>query len=340
MRRLIVKAPLNLSIENIDNLRCHDDEVIVEIKYCGICGSDVAIYQGKNRDTHYFGHEFSGIIKDRSNTVKNLQIGDRVTTGLIKTCGFCRYCRNQQFNYCKSLNDVLYPGGFADECLVLHTSQYNFLTKFPPQIDFLSASLHEPISCVLRILDKANITYGNTIAILGLGAIGVISGLLIKKLYNINSIYGLDINSNRLEIAKNLGFNYVINPEITNCSKFIEEQTNGIGVDIIIDATGNAESMLEAIKIARIGGTIVLAGVPHNFISFCPGSVFRKELIIKGAKGPFPYLTSQGISKALLIIQDNVLPIERILTTYSFKDFDKAFIDTTAGKVLKAVIKF
>jgi L-iditol 2-dehydrogenase len=340
IKRIVVKNPSILSIENLNNLQPHEEQVVVKVKYCGVCGSDIAVYKNKQNNVSYFGHEFSGIVISKGNKVKDLQIGDRVTTGVIKTCGYCNYCRNKQFNYCKNLNNILYPGGLAEECLVFHTSRYKFLTKFPPQIDFLNASLHEPISCVLRILDKANITYGNTVVILGLGSIGVISGLLIKKLYNVNCIYGIDVNSKRLEVAKNLGFNYVINPKITDCPKFIEEQTNGIGADVIIDATGNAESILEAIKIARVGGTIVLAGVPYNFVSFYPGSVFRKELIIKGAKGSFPYLTSQGISKALLIIQDNVLPIEKIVTTYSFKNFDKAFLDMIVGKVLKPVIKF
>ena len=107
--------------------------VRVDVSACGVCGSDLALYNGR-RDLsgeHYFGHEFSGVITQAGGGANGLRPGMRVASELVKGCGRCWYCRNGLQNYCRSLNEALLPGGFAEETLVLNTEAYSFLSPIP-----------------------------------------------------------------------------------------------------------------------------------------------------------------------------------------------------------------
>lgn len=142
MRSIKLLAPGQLEIkETGDRPEITDSTVRVAVEACGICGSDLALYNGR-RDLsgeHYFGHEFSGTIIEVGNSANGLAKGMRVASELVKGCGRCWFCRNGLQNYCKSLNDVLLPGGFTEETLVTNTDAYSFLSPIPDELDDITA---------------------------------------------------------------------------------------------------------------------------------------------------------------------------------------------------------
>ncbi len=340
MKKIILEKPYSLSIKDTSSLEPEENRVIVKVAACGVCGSDLATYQGRREAVNFFGHEFSGTIKEIGRKVSGFSLGDRVTTGLIRTCGYCENCRIKKPNFCKDLQEVLYPGGFSEECSVLHTPQYQYLIKIPSSLDFIPAALHEPISCALRIAKQSKGNYFSTVVIFGLGTMGILSGLLLKKIFCVKRLVGIDINLTRLRIAENFDFfDKLIDPYKYDPLTEIEKYTNGIKADVAIDTTGAAEGFKQAIESVRRGGRVVLGGVPYDSIQFCPLPIFTKEISIVAAKGPYPYIHPSGITEELMIIQDKIIPWEKIVTVYPFQKIDLAFSDMLNGRALKAVIQ-
>jgi len=340
MKKVILERPNLLSIKDASGLIIEENKVIVKVAACGVCGSDLAIYRGERDIVGYFGHEFSGTIKEKDPKIPDLNVGNRVTTGVIRTCGYCKSCKIQKPNFCKDLEEALSPGGFSEQCSVLHTPQYQYLIKIPSNLDFVPAVLHEPISCALRIAKQSKATYFSTVVIFGLGTIGILSGLLLKKIFCVKRLIGVDINSARLKIAENIGFfDRFVNSYKQDFLIEIEKYTNSMKVDVAIDTSGAAKTFEQAIESVRLGGRVVLGGVPCDSIQFRPLSIFRKEISIVAAKGPYPYVYSNGISEELKIIQDEIIPWEKIISVYPFEKIDCAFSDVLSGKTLKAVVQ-
>ena len=135
LRKVKLIAPGQLELTKEDGtLSVTDNTVIVDVKACGICGSDLALYNGTRdlSNEHYFGHEFSGIVVDAGKGANGLKAGMRVASELVKGCGRCWFCKNDLQNYCKSLNDALLPGGFSENTLVTNTEAYSFLSPINP----------------------------------------------------------------------------------------------------------------------------------------------------------------------------------------------------------------
>ena len=170
MRTIRLLAPSRLEMRETDERPAITDSTVrVDIKACGICGSDLALYNGR-RDLsgeHYFGHEFSGVITEVGNGANGLKKGMRVASELVKGCGRCWFCRNGMQNYCKSLNDALLPGGFTEQTLVTNTDAYSFLSPIPDELDDITASILEPANCAYHVAMKANIQPGDSVLVIG-----------------------------------------------------------------------------------------------------------------------------------------------------------------------------
>ena len=180
--------------------------VNVQVKACGICGSDLALMNGtrdRSRE-RYFGHEFSGIVVETAPDCNDFQPGDRVASELSRTCGRCWNCRNGMPNYCRSMNDALLPGGFTEETLVRSTEDYRFLSPIPETLDDITASLLEPTNCAYHIAMQAAIRPGDNVVVFGLGAMGMITAIILKKL-GAGAIISVDQNPDRQESARCTG---------------------------------------------------------------------------------------------------------------------------------------
>ena len=344
MRRIALvdygKLELQNGIAEIKELQ--QGTVKIAVKACSICGSDIALYRGQRslKDERYFGHEFSGIVTDAGTQANGIKVGMRVASELSRTCGQCWNCLNGLKNYCKSMNNALLPGGFSEETLVLNTPEYSFLSQIPDSLDFETAALLEPTNCAFRIAYQANITPGGSVVIFGLGAMGIISALILKSL-GARKVVGVDRSLQRLQKLRSFSLIDVVNGNDTNWLEQVQEMTSSKGADIVIEATGATSVLGDVFKTVRPGGRIVVASVYHapaGDLTLLP--IMRKELTIVGAKGPYPHITSEGKSIPVQIMVKLQKELQKLVTVYDYKDALQAFEDAMSGTAIKAVIRF
>lgn len=316
--------------------------VRVQVKACGICGSDLALMNGtrdRSRE-RYFGHEFSGIVVETAPDCNDFQPGDRVASELSRTCGRCWNCRNGMPNYCRSMNDALLPGGFTEETLVRSTEDYSFLSPIPETLDDITASLLEPTNCAYHIAMQAAIRPGDNVVVFGLGAMGMITAIILKKL-GAGAIISVDQNPDRQESARCTGICDAVVGNDEEGRNVIRTICGEKGPDVVVEATGAHQVLVDALQIVRPGGRIVAAGVYHGTIQgFDPLPIFRKELTIVGAKGPTLNLRTDGSSATVFMMEQIQDDLKKIIHVYKYKDALKAFEDARSGKAIKAVITF
>lgn len=343
MRSVRLLAPGRLELQEVtDRMSVTDSTVMVDVKACGICGSDMALYNGK-RDLsveHYFGHEFSGVIIDTGNSANGLKTGMRVASELVKGCGRCWYCRNGLENYCKSMNDALLPGGFTEKTLVTNTEAYSFLSPIPDELDDITASILEPTNCAFHVAMKAEVKPGDSVLVIGLGAIGFIAALILKSL-GAGKVIGADRSPLRIEKVRQTGLLDVVDTSNPNWLSQVKEMTAKEGVDIVIEATGAPAVLKDTLNAARTGGRIVVPSVYSGAIEgFEPLPIMRKELTIVGSKGPAPQLKPDGTSAVVDKVVQLKNELQKLITVYDYKDALQAFDDARSGAAIKAVVKF
>ena len=343
MKKIALLPGPRLELQNPENeIALQDGWVKVHVSACGICGSDLALLSG-NRDVTkelYFGHEFSGVVTEVSNGSVGLTPGMRVASEVSRTCGHCWNCRNGLPEYCRSLNEAITPGGFTEYTLARSIPDYGFLSPIPDSIDDITAALMEPTNCAYQIAMKANLKPGDNVVVYGLGAMGIIAAIILKRL-GAGSIVCVGRRPARQEKARQTGiFDAVVGNDEAGMEK-IREICGEHGADIAIEATGTPAVLSQAMAVARYGGRVVAASVYHGTIpEFDPLPIFRKELTLVGAKGPGPFLRSDGSSAVVHMMSLIQKDLQKIIRVYDFQDALQAFEDAKSGEAIKAVIKF
>ena len=342
MRKLSLIDYGQLKLENIDPIReLLDGTVKVDVNACGICGSDIALFRGQRdlKNERYFGHEFSGVVVDAGNVSNGLKSGMRVASELSRTCGRCWYCLNGLQNYCKSMNEALIPGGFAEETLVLHTAEYSFLSPIPNTLDDITATLLEPTNCAYHSVYRAGIRQGDTVAVFGLGTMGLIAARIAKSM-GASVVIGIGRNENKLKKIRELDFVETVNCTESNWIDQVQELGGSKGVDIVIEATGSAAIFQEAMRVVRPAGKIVVVSVYHGSSDIELWPIMRKEITIIGAKGPYPHRKTDGSSAAVEVLTNLQGDLKKLITVYDYKDSIQAFDDMMSGRCFKTVITF
>lgn len=314
----------------------------VDVSACSICGSDIALFKGNRSlaNERYFGHEFSGAVVDAGDGANGLVQGMRVASELSRTCGQCWNCLNGLPNYCKSMNDALIPGGFAEETLVLNRPDYSFISPLPPEIDDVTAALLEPTNCAYRIARQANITLGDHVVIFGLGTMGLIAARILKSM-GAGTVIGVDKSKVRLEKIRQLNLLNVVDSNVPDWLEQVKEMVGDKGADVVVEATGVVSVLKDAFEIVRPGGKIVVASVYHELAGNLELSpIMRKELMMIGAKGPYPHRKTDGSSASLETLVNLQDDLKKLITVYEYKDVLSAFEDMMSGAAIKAVVKF
>ncbi len=284
MKALTVVAPNKIELIEQPEPTLSRLSVVIAVAGCGVCGSDLPIYRGAQRveDAGYFGHEFSGTIVSVSEGVNDLHVGERVASGLVRTCGQCEACLSGHPNICPDMKTALSPGGFAEFTRVAENPDFGFLTKSPDHVTWERALLHEPLSCAIRIVEQAEVKLGNRVVVLGLGALGGLSALLAQN-SGASVVVGVDIQPGRLALARQVGIHAIDRTD----SAWKRNLDNALGfefADIVFETTGSLSGFADALALARLGGRVVVGSVYHQLANeFDLRPVMRKELHVVGA---------------------------------------------------------
>lgn len=338
MKAIVIEKPGEISIVNREIPDISENQVLVRVKAAGICGSDVHIYHGKNAFATYprvVGHEFVGEIVKLGNMVKKFKEKDRVAVDPVVSCGMCYSCRIGRHNVCKNLKvmGVHIDGGFQEYVAV----DANQLYKLPENIPWKIAATVEPFSIGAQVSHRGRLSEEDTVLICGAGPIGLII-LQVAKMKGAK-VAVLDIVESRLKKAKELGADLIVNGTKQNISEAIKEFTNGEGVNLIYEATGNKNILQTCIRdLPSQAGRVVVLGFTTEEFSLRQVDIMSRELEIIGTR-----LNNHRFTEVIdWFHSGKVQPSEIITHTFSFEDAEKAFKlnDENPEKVLKMILLF
>ena len=313
----------------------NDDEILVAMHSCGICGSDLEkVYGNYGMKSLRVGHEPAGHVIKIGKNIKNFQIGDRVFVHHHVSCYTCRYCLQGNYTMCSNYqNSNIEPCGLSEQFIVPKWNiERGGVLKLPDSVSYDEAALIEPFACCIRGLNKISIKHGDNIAILGAGPTGVMH-MLLAKMWGANNIVVSDINDFRLKFVEKYGIT-TVNLNRENLDIAIKETTDGIGADVTILATGNIKAFESSLKITRRGGKILLFGVPSvgSIFNLDLNSIYSNEQLIVPSYGASEIETNQALS----LMSDKSLDLLPLVThRFQITESDDAF--KCAHKALDAM---
>ena len=264
MRAQVVVAPNQLELKEIPIPEISDDEVLVKIRYCGICGSDWSIFTGKyvpDRLPLVTGHEMCGVVAEVGENAKNISVGDRVAIDITLPCGTCYFCRRGDGLLCETFEQIgihtkELPGGFAEYV----KAPWKNIYKVPDEVDDLKASFIEPLTTTIQASRRMDAKIGSSLVVIGAG-LGILHGML-GKLRGLAPIISVDGSPERLRMAKKLCADYIVDiNETPDVVSEIRRLTGGVGADYVIEAVGTPATYEQAFHMLRRGGKLESFGI-------------------------------------------------------------------------------
>ncbi len=289
MKALLLTAPSKLDYVDFPAPTPADDEVVVRVHACGICGSDIHGWDGstgRRRPPLIMGHEASGEIVATGPRVTGWSAGDRVTFDSTISCGACRFCAAGQVNLCENRRVVgVAPveyrqhGAFAEQLAI----PARILYKLPDSLPYDQAAMVEPVSIAVHAVQRTKIAPGSTAVVIGSGMIGL---LVIQTLRwaGAKNIVAVDLADNRLELARRLGATHTINSGREDAAAVVNTLTGGLGADTAFEVVGFTPTLNLALATLKRGGTCVLVGnLSPKTQDFPLQAVVTKEITITGS---------------------------------------------------------
>lgn len=241
----------------------YEGELLIEMRACGVDGTDLEKAFGKPATPPMLGHEVVGeVVESKS---PEFEVGDRVFVHHHVFCGKCYYCLNGSYTMCPLfLKTTIDPCGFSEFFRVPRINvERGAVLKLPPDLDWDEATFIEPSSCVLKALKKADFKQGDAVSLIGAGPTGSLFIKLLKH-FGARLILVSDLSEFRLEVAKRIGADITIDPAKYDVVKACREATDGMGVDIGILGTPTVKPLQSLLESVRRGGKICIFGVPEK----------------------------------------------------------------------------
>jgi L-iditol 2-dehydrogenase len=337
MKAAILKRPFEVGVEEVPTPVPNSDELLIQVKASAICGSDMKAYEGKHpliQPPIILGHEFSGVIVDKGSRVNGFRVGERVVVEPSFVCGQCFFCQRMEYSLCENLKQLGHqlPGSFAEYTV----AKAKFTYLLPNGTPFEKAALTQPLAISLHAIYRAGVRKGQTVAILGMGAIGLL--LLQVALRKGARVFVSDLVDFKLEKAKALGAHGAWNGSSPEMINEMKAQSGGLGPDIVIEAAGSSTTIRQAFSVVRRGGTVLLLGLTgHKKEEIHLEKVTLDELSVVGsmryAMGDFP-------SAIEMIHQETINLDTLILRRFALSEFPEALEETVHSpeRVLRSVM--
>ncbi len=262
-------------------------EILLRIKYVGFCGSDLNTYLGRNpmvKMPVIPGHEVGAVIEEIGEGVPaGFEKGMNVTVNPYTNCGKCASCRNGRVNACEH-NETLgvQRNGSMQEFLVLPWTKVIPATGLSDK----ECALIEPMSVGFHAVSRAQVTDIDTVAVIGCGMIGL--GAIVRASLRGARVIAMDIDDEKLELAKRLGASMVINSKTENVVERVRELTDGYMADVVIEAVGSPVTYVTAIDIVAFTGRVACIGYAKSEVAFQTKYFVQKELDIRGSRNAMP----------------------------------------------------
>lgn len=286
MKSAVFYGKHNIKIEEKELPIVGSEDVLVEVKACGVCGTDVHIYEGDKGAAEVtpptiLGHEFAGVVAEVGKNVTKYKKGDRVCVDPNCYCGNCDYCRSGIAHYCTDMigYGTTMNGGFAEYCSVNQKQIY----PIGDNTTFEKGAMAEPVACCLHGIDMCNIHPGSNVVIIGGGMIGLLM-MQLSKLSGATKVALLEPVEKKRETAIKLGADFCIDPIKEDVKAKLKE--NGMAwVNVVIECVGRPSTIEQAIDIAGNKAVVMMFGLtkPDETISVKPFEIFQKEIELKAS---------------------------------------------------------
>ena len=288
MKALLYTEPYTLQYTDVPDPSFGDDDVLIRVQACGVCGSDVQGYTGKTGrrlPPLIMGHEAAGVVAEVGQNVTDLAAGDRVCFDSTVYCNRCPACTQGLLNRCvkRQVLGVSVPefkrhGALAEFVAVPHW----IVAKLPDDMSFVQAALLESASIGTHAANRGPITDRDTVLVIGAGTIGLFV-LQAAKLRGARKTIACDINEFRLGLARQVGADECINSHTLALTNAIRERTGGLGADVTFEAVGFAETFHQAVSATKTGGTLVAIGNLAKETEFNLQELVSRELTFTGS---------------------------------------------------------
>jgi len=346
MKALLCCGPRDYRYQDFPVPPISEDEILVKVEACGICAGDIKSYNGAamfwgggvlppwNDVPCVAGHEFIGTVAaigDRAAEKHKLTLGDRAIAEQIVPCWECRFCRDGEYWMCEKANIHGHQKGIADGGMAeyIRYGVRDIVHKVSRNIEAKHAAMLEPLSCSVHTIERAKIGFGDIVVIAGLGPIGLCK-LQLAKLKNPRLLIGIDNREKRLNMAKKLGADVVLNFQETDTVAEVLKYTGGYGCDIYIHNSGHPSGVIQGLKMLRKRGRFVEFSVFSSETSVDWSIIGdRKELDIAGSHISGLY----GYPIAIDLLEKNIVKVDEIVThTFPLAQWQEAFALAEKGE--------
>jgi L-iditol 2-dehydrogenase len=333
-----------MSVKEVPIPQVDDNSVLVRVKACAVCGSDIRIFHSGNsrvKPPQILGHEISGEVVTCGRNVTKVKAGDRVAIGADVPCGECVFCEagignNCQINYAMGYQ---FAGGFAEYVLLnRYVVQYGPIHRLPNHVSYDEGALAEPLACVLNALDLTPVRLNDTVVVIGAGPIGMMICDVAKQM-GAAKVLLINRSQPRLKIARSIqAADVYVCTEKEDGLKRVMDETAGLGADVIFTANPSPDAQAQAIYMAKNRGKInFFGGLPkdQSIVPIDTNMIHYKELIITGAHGSMPI----HHGKAVELIASGRVRIGKYLThRFGLQDIEQAFRVAEGHQGLRVII--
>lgn len=338
MQQAIMTKPGEIEFRDVEKPAIESNQLLIQTKRIGVCGSDIHVYHGMHPYTGYpvvQGHEVSAVIAEIGAEVTGFSVGDPVVFMPQVTCGECYPCQHGMYHICESLKVMGFQtGGAAQDYFALDA---DLVRKVPTTMSLDHAAMIEPISVAVHALNKAGDVTGNNVVVMGAGTIGNLVAQVAKAL-GAGKVMITDISAYKLEKARECGIQFAINPHEEDLGQAILHDFGPNRADLILECVGVQDTITQAVNVARKGTTIVIVGVFGEKPLVDIGLVQDRELSLIGT---LMYQRSD-YEKAIELVVDGKLHLDELVThRFKFEDYLDAYhtIEKANGEYMKVMIE-
>lgn len=314
-------------------------QVKIAVRAAGICGTDLHIYKDEFRSFPpvVLGHEVAGEVVAVGDGVASVAPGQRVTTETyFSTCGVCAYCRTGHNNLCLNRRSIgsAVNGGFTNYVIVPAKNVHSL----PESVDFRAGALTEPLACVVHgVLTTPTVSPGDVAVIAGPGAIGLLTLQVVKAAGARAVVLGTRVDAHRLELARSLGADYVLDVEAADAEALIRDITpEGLGADVVYECSGAGPAAAQLLTLARRRGRYVQIGLFGKPVAWDLDQVCFRELTVTGSNASVPSAWDRALA---LLASGQVDTRPLISNVYPVTEWESAFAAFEARQGVKMVLE-
>ncbi len=343
MRAAVLKDIRKIKVEEVKKPVCLENSIIIEVKACNICSTDVKIYRygySSIKLPLILGHELAGVITEIGKNVRNYKEGDKVAIAPNISCGECYYCRRGMQTACDILRTIGIHcnGGFAEYVLIPDLAiQQDCINIIPDNVSFEEAALIDPIGCAINACELSKVKLGDTVVVIGAGPTGCLNVEICKDA-GAGKIILVQRSMERLNKAKFTGADICISPLKEDVIQRVKEETGGRGADAVIVACSSAEAQKQAIEmVAKRGNVNFFGGLPRDnpLVNLNNNLIHYKECSVVGTHG----CSSRHCQLALQLITSKKIRAKEYIThRLSLVNFLKGIHIAEGKKGLKVAI--